>query len=145
MENMSLEKRILGTNDWGLLGILNEALIDGMKESKIAIDEENYSKLNDLNNLIRDILAELIILFRNENEASRNLRELYLFVNKLITKGENNKDKTFFHQGIQIIEPILGSFKERAVEEEGKIVSGLTYGESDLMESKTESSRTFQV
>lgn len=145
MEKMSLEKRILTTNDWGLLGILNEALIDGMKDSKIAIEELDYQKLNEINNYMRDILSELIVLFRNDNVASVNLRELYLFVNKLITKGENNRDKTYFHQGIEIVKPLLESFKERAVEEEGKIVSGLTYGEKDLMENKKESSRTFEV
>lgn len=145
MDKMSLEKRILRTNDWGLLEILNEALIEGIEESKSAIDEQDYKRLNQLNNLTRDILSELIVLFRNENQASVNLRQLYLFVNKLITEGENSRDKTPFQQSIEIIQPILESFKERAVEEEGKIVSGLTYGQKDLLENKTESSRTFEV
>lgn len=144
MDKISLEKQILSTNDWGLLAILNEGLMDKLEESKQAIDREDYKRLNQLNNVSRDILTELIVVFKNDNEVSRNLRDLYLFINKLTTEGENKRDKKYFDRSKEIIKPILEAFRERELEDVANIVSGLTYGERDLSEHKTKSSINFE-
>lgn len=144
MEDMTLEKKILSTNDWGLVGLLHEGLIDRFKESTKAIENEDYGELNLLINKTRDILTELIVIFNENDDLSTNLRELYSFTNKLITDGENKKDPSFFQNAEDLILPILEGFKELEKEEAGSIVTGLTYGKSNLGEHSRKSNKTFQ-
>lgn len=144
MEDMTLEKRILSTNDWGLVALLHGGLIDRFKESTKAIKNENHDELNLVINRTRDILTELIVIFHEDDELSTNLRELYSFTNKLITKGEMRKELSFFQEAEDVINPILEAFKELEKEETGNIVTGLTYGKANLGEHSRKSHKTFQ-
>lgn len=142
-----LEKRIIATNDWGLMAILHEGLIDNFKESIQAIEEEKYEDLKIYNNSSRDILAELIVIFKDETgieEISQNFREIYLYVNKLITEGENKRDEKYFKDSIKVITPLLESFLQKEKETEGRVVSGLTYGSEDLKEYDKGSNFNFE-
>lgn len=141
---MTLEKKILSTNDWGLVALLHEGLIDRFKQSKNAMENKDYEGLNLLINKTRDILTELIVIFNKNDELSTNLRKLYSFTNKLITEGEIKKDPFFFQKAEEVIQPILEGFKELEKEEAGNIVSGLTYGKSDLGEHSRKSHKTFE-
>lgn len=143
MENISLEKKILSTNNWGLVGILHEALIENCNMSKEVLEIKNYSRLNELINNSRDILTELIITFKNNDQLSTDLREIYLFINKLITEGEIKKDKELFEKAKEVISPILEGLKELEKKEKPNIISGLTYGKENLEEHRS-SGKTFQ-
>ena len=144
MEEITLEKKILSTNDWGLVALLHEVLMDRFKESTKAIEDENYEELNLVINKTRDILTELIVIFNEKDELSTNLRKLYSFTNKLITEGEIKKEVLFFQEAKDVINPIFQGFKELEKQEEGNIVSGLTYGKSDLSEYSRKSNKTFE-
>ena len=136
MENINLEKKILATNNWGLVAILHEALIEDFDMSMEAIEDEDYKNLNGLINNSRDILTELIIIFKDKGELFTNLREIYMFTNKLITEAEIKKDVNIFNQAKKVILPILEAFKELEDREEPNIVTGLTYGKLDLEEHR---------
>lgn len=144
MEDMTLEKRILSTNDWGLVALLHEGLIDRFKASTNAIENKDYEELNLVINRSRDILTELIVIFNENDDLSTNLRELYSFTNKLITNGEIKKDASFFQEATDVINPICEGFKELEKEETGNIVTGLTYGKANLGEHSRKSNKTFQ-
>lgn len=144
MEDMTLEKRILSTNHWGLVALLHEGLIEKFKESTKSIEKEDYEELNQVINRTREILTELIVIFNERDELSTNLRELYSFTNKLITEGEIKKDKSFFQEAEDIINPIFEGFKELERGETGNIVTGLTYGKTKLDEYGTRSHKTFE-
>lgn len=144
MEDMTLEKKILSTNDWGLVALLHEGLIERFEESIDLINEEEYERLNIVINNITDILTELIVIFNGNEELSTNLREIYLFINKIITEGNIHKDVSFFQEAIDVVVPILEGFRELEKKEGANIVSGLTYGKSNLGEYNTKSSKTFQ-
>lgn len=144
MEDITLEKRILSTNDWGLVALLHEGLIDRFEESTKAIENKDYNSLSTLINKTRDILTELIVIFNEKDELSTNLREIYVFTNKMITEGEIKREISFFQESIDVIIPILEGFKELEIKETANIVSGLTYGKSNLGEYTTKSSKTFQ-
>lgn len=144
MESITLEKRVMSTNDWGLVAMLHEGLMERFKESSEAIEEKDYDKLNKLINNSRDILTELLVTFREKDELSTNLRFLYLFANKLITEGEIKKDPSFFRKAIDIINPIYIGFKGLEMKEDPNIVSGLTYGKENLEEHNIKSGKTFQ-
>ncbi|MBU5428204.1 flagellar protein FliS [Tissierella pigra] len=144
MSSMTLEKKILSTNDWGLLALLHEGLMERFEDAGKAIEKEDYTMLNELINNSRDIISELLITFREKDELSTNLRSLYLFTNKLITEGEIKKDSSSFKKAIDIINPIYTGFKGLEGKEEANIVSGLTYGKEELLDHLTRSNKTFQ-
>lgn len=143
MEKMTLEKKILATNNWGLVAMLHEGLVQNFNISKNAIESKDYEELNRLINNSRDILTELIIIFKNNDELSTDLKEIYIFINKLITEAEIIKDAELFERAKEVIIPIMEGFKELEVKEKPNIVSGLTYGKENLEEYRN-SGKTFQ-
>lgn len=136
MKKMDIEKRIASSNKWGLVALLHEGLIDQCKKSIKAIEDKNHETLNKSVNRNRDLLTELIILFKDEDQVSTDLREIYLYINTMITDGEIEKDPIYFFKIIEVIEPILEGFRELEVKEDPNIVTGLTYGKMRLEEHK---------
>lgn len=141
MEELSLEKRILMTNDWGLVALLNEAMIDILSG---LVEEESQDLDGDIDK-IKDILTELIVVFSGEDKLSLDLRSLYLFINKEITRGLINKDKAYFQNSIDLIRPLYEGFLEKSKEEEARVVSGLTYGRDDLGDYENQKEKTFEA
>lgn len=136
MEKTSLEKKVLSSNEWGLIALLNEGLIERFQEAAEAIKREDFEELNKITNNCRDILTELLVTFREKDDLSTNLRSLYLFTNKLITEGEIKKDGSYYVKAIDVIKPIYNGFKNLEMKEKPNIVTGLTYGKDDLGEFK---------
>ena len=141
---MNLEKQILSTNEWGLIALLNEKLIKNFEESIQAIKILDYDQLNKLINNSRDILAEMLIVFSKKDELSTDIREVYMFINKLMTEGEFKKDRAVFEKIIGILTPIYEAFKELESKASPNIVSGLTYGKYSLDEYTLKSNKTFK-
>lgn len=138
------EKRISTTNEAGLVTILYEALIDNFKDSIKAIDGNEYKELNNINNNSRDILAELIVTLQGDSDIANNLREIYISVNKIITEAERQKDNTSFEMAIKIIEPLHSGFMEIEREIDPKVVTGMTYGKTNLDEYQVKGNNTFE-
>ena len=143
MENISIDKKIQATNNWGLVAILHQALIENFNMSEAAIVIKDYTNLNGLINNSRDILTELIITFKDNDDLSTDLREIYIFINKIITEAEIKRDPKSFYEAKQVILPILEGFKELEEKEEPNIVTGLTYGKSSLEEYR-DTGKTFE-
>ena len=101
MEN--LEKKILTTNDFGLVKLLHEGLIERINDGILAIENEDYEELNKSINISRDILTELILVFSKDDDLSTNLRSIYLFINKYITESEIKKDKDHLEEIKKVI------------------------------------------
>lgn len=136
MEGMDIERRVASSNKWGLVALLHEILLEKCQESKQAIKKEDYKLLNKLVNRNRDLLTELIILFKDDNQVSTDLREIYLYVNSLLTDGEIKRDPIYFEKIREVIMPILEGFKELEERNEPNIVTGLVYGKNNLEEHK---------
>ncbi|MBZ2175447.1 flagellar protein FliS [Schnuerera sp. xch1] len=141
---LELEKRISTTNDVGLVAILFERLIDNFINCKDAIDNNNYEKVNELNNHSRDILTELTVLFSEDDEISLTLREINNYINKLMTRGQINRDKSIFDVCIKILTPICEAFQQLEVAEKPRAVTGLTYGKDNLDEHTLRKNRSFE-
>lgn len=144
LDKKDIEKRISSANDAELVAILYEALMDNFNDSLLSIDEENYAELKDINKNSRDILAELLATLEGNSEIAINLRQIYIYVNELITKGENKKDKNFFEMARKIIRPLYEGFSEIEKNIEPKVVAGLTYGKSNLDEYQMKGNKTFK-
>ena len=142
--NITLEKKILATNDWGLIAMLHEGLIVRLDESEEAVKSKDMLKLGTLINSCKDILTELIITFNERDELSTNLREIYLFISKMMTEGELKKDKDYFSKTKEVIIPIYDAFREMEEKVDPNIVSGLTYGKEDIGDHSTRTRKTFE-
>jgi flagellar secretion chaperone FliS len=144
LDKKNIEKRISSANDIELVAILYEALIDNFNDSILSIDEKKYDELKDINKNSRDILAELLATLEGNSEIAINLRQIYIYVNKLITEGENRKDKNSFEMATKIIRPLYEGFSEIGKNIEPKVVTGLTYGKSNLDEYQMKGNKTFK-
>lgn len=140
-----MEKRILTTNDAGLIAILLERLIDNFNNSKVYIEKEEYEKLQEVNSSSRNILSELIFQFSGKDNVSSSIREIAIYVNKLITEGEIKKDSSIYDICIRIISPILEGFQQLEIKEKPKAITGVTYGKNDLEEYSLKENKSFKV
>lgn len=137
-------KRIANTNEAGLVVILYEALIDNFQDSIKAIKEKNYKELNYINNNSRDILSELIVTLQGDSQIAIDLKSIYLFANKLITNGENNRDEYSYKKAIEIITPLCEGFMELEKIEDPKVITGIVYGKGNLKSYTIEENKTFK-
>lgn len=144
LNSEDLEKRISTTNEAGLVTILYEALIDNFKDSILAIGREDYNELNIINKNSRDILAELLATLKGDSDIANNLRDIYISVNKIITKGEIKKDLVSFEMAIKIIEPLHSGFSELERKVNPKVVTGITYGKTNLDDYQVKGKNTFE-
>lgn len=141
---MELEKRISTTNEAGLIAILFERLIENFNKCILTIKDKKYDKIYEINNNSRDILAELLFQFSGDDELSLSLREINLYINKIITEGEYEKDPSLFETCIRIVTPICEGFQELEITEKPKAVTGLTYGKNTLRENTLKGNKTFE-
>lgn len=141
---MELEKRILSTNDAGLIAILYEALIDNFNKAIDFIEKGDFQKLNEIINHSRDILTELLVQFNGSDELSKDITEINLYLNRLITEGEYEKNPNVFKDCIKIANPILEGFRELEIKGDPKTVVGLTYGKKNLDEYSLQNNKTFE-
>lgn len=140
-----MEKRILTTNEAGLIAILLEKLIDNFNNCKVYIEKEEYEKLKDINRNSRDILNELIFQFSGKDNISTSIREIVIYLNKLITEGEIKKESHLFDNSIKVIKPILEGFQQLEIRGEPKAITGITYGKEDLGEYSLKKNKSFKV
>ena len=141
---MELEKRISTTNEAGLIAILFERLIENFNKCILTIKDKEYDKIYEINNNSRDILAELLFQFSGDDELSLSLREINLYINKIITEGEYSKDSSLFETCIRVLTPICEGFQELEITEKPKAVTGLTYGKNTLRENTLKGNKTFE-
>ena len=141
---MELEKRISTTNEAGLIAILFERLIENFNKCILTIKDKEYDKIYEINNNSRDILAELLFQFSGDDELSLSLREINLYINKIITEGEYSNDSSLFETCIRIVTPICEGFQELEITEKPKAVTGLTYGKNTLRENTLKGNKTFE-
>lgn len=145
MEKLSLEERIATANSWGLIGMLLDRLVENFEAAIYSIEDKHYDRVEKLNNHSRAILTELLVQFNGEDQLSHNLREINLYLNKLMTEGEIRKDPSIYKTCIKIVNPLTEGFKELELNEEPRTVAGLTYGKDSLDDYVLKSDRGFEV
>lgn len=138
-----LEKKVLSANEWGLVSMLHEAYIDNAKEAIECITNSTFDKFNQIFENMRDILSELLIAFKNDNEIGLKLKDVYIYQNKLIADAFRKRDIQIFNDTIKIMNPLYECFSILSKDNDPKIVSGYTYGKNDLLDNKASS--TFDI
>lgn len=134
-----LYNRVMTSNGPQLVELLMEGLIKNLEDAGEAMEAgEDYSPMVGK---AKDILAELLSTLEGNSAITRDLRGLYLFINRLITEGVAQKNPNSFREAAQVAHPLheawgtLGAqLQEQNTEKGPAIVTGLTYGKASLNE-----------
>ncbi|NLJ77785.1 MAG: hypothetical protein GX329_00320 [Tissierellia bacterium] len=137
-------QNISTTNAWGLVAMLFEKMVENFEESISSIEDDDYIKVRELNNHSRAILTELMVQFNGEDDISTDIRELNLYINKLMTEGELEGRVSTYRTCIKVLVPLIIAFRELELDEKPSAVTGLTYGRDSLDEYVLKENRDFK-
>ncbi len=149
-----LDNRIACANEAQLVAIMYEGLIKKFNDSIENIKNNDNSSLNESINKSRNIIAELIATLKGDSEITRNYKELYMYLNKLITKANSSKNINLLKEAIDIVTPLYEGWTElgdKMFEEniqtskETRIISGMTYGKGHLNDDVSYSGKTYEA
>lgn len=140
IEKEYLANRVSQANAAQLVEIIYEGLIDTIGESISYVKKGEEEKFKKSVYKAREILAELLSTVEGQSEIAQNLRSMYIFINKLITEAELQKDTDKLEMAIKIVNPLYEAWSElgakEALEEVNSkgpaIVAGVTYGKARL-------------
>lgn len=138
-----LGMRIATSNGAGLVALLYEGLIENMKEI--------MSNMNDKETIVerldnsRDILSHLMATLGEDDELTLNTKNIYLYVNRLMTEGYNNNSIQKYEEVIKVITPLWEAWNELSLTDTSKtveapkpsVVAGMTYGRNNMSEYVT--------
>ncbi|MDR5659806.1 flagellar export chaperone FliS [Serpentinicella sp. ANB-PHB4] len=143
IEKEYLANKITQANDAQLVAILFEAFIDALNDAIAQVKNKDEKQLNKSTQKARSIIAELLATVQGDTEIALNLKSLYVYLNKLVTEAEIEKDVNKFEQAIKIATPQLEAWTElgekevtattETIKPKGPaIVAGMTYGKGQL-------------
>lgn len=127
-----------------LVMLAYEAMIDNLRQATEYLQSEEMESIDALLDHNREILAHLNATLGNEQTPlNETTRQLYIYVNRLMTQGRIKKTARFFEEAIKILMPLRDGWKELSEElmrqkseyaEENKppVYAGLTYGKKDI-------------
>ncbi len=136
------------------LNIINfELCIEYLKESIFQIDNDFVQFGKNINTSLA-LLKEIIVSLNFDYDISAELRNIYLYVNKLIIGSKFSLNKSELEEAISILSTIKSGFEalndtqsDAVMKNTTKVFAGLTYGKNgDLSEYIDEGqSRGFQA
>lgn len=127
--------------------LLYEAMIENLEQAKIELKHQNTEGLDKLLDHNREILAHLnVSLGEEHSEMNDTTRQLYLYVNRLMTKGRIKMSEQVLDEAIRILLPLKEGWRalaEQLMEQKNKrsqqdvsqksnIYTGMTYGKNDI-------------
>lgn len=131
-----------------MVALAYDALIENIEDAKKAINSKNKQILNDRIEHNREILAHLTAtLGEEEDEISITTKQIYLYINKLITDGVVRNSIESFDEAIRIIIPLRDGWRELSQKlmdlevqnnpntqklSKPNIYTGITYGKDDI-------------
>ncbi|MBM7615406.1 flagellar export chaperone FliS [Alkaliphilus hydrothermalis] len=134
-----LLNRITTANGPQLVALLYEELINSLMEATGAMEEGKNEGIQEALARGRDILAELLSTLEGDSEIAKNLRSLYLYVNRLMTEADNYKSGQKLQEAIKVLTPLYEGWRQLGEEQvESSLqkcsgrVTGLTYGKNQL-------------
>lgn len=126
-----------------------QALIENLEEAKLRLEEGRMEEIDRLLNHNREILAHLnATLGEEQNEINDTTRQLYIYINRLMTQARVKKSEKLLQEAILVLTPLRDGWKELSEilrekkagegvgggEEEKKpaVYAGMTYGKKDI-------------
>jgi flagellar protein FliS len=132
-----------------MVALAYEAMIENLEDAKNAIINKDLDLLNDKIDHNREIISHLTATMgEEEDNVSLTTKQLYLYINKLMTDSVIRKDTQILDEAIKIIIPLRDGWRElskQLQELEAKkapsiqsksarpnVYAGMTYGKSDI-------------
>ena len=132
-----------------MVALAYDAMIENLENAKKMISSNNEQILNDKIDHNREILAHLTATMGEEDdEISITTKQLYIYINKLMTDGVMRKDTEPLDESIKIIVPLRDGWKELSMKlmnleaqktpnmqsksSKSNVYAGMTYGKDDI-------------
>ena len=132
-----------------MVALAYEAMIENLEDAKKAIINKDIDLLNDKIDHNREIISHLTATMgEEEDDVSLTTKQLYIYINKLMTDSVIRKDTQILDEAIKIIIPLRDGWRElskqlqeleaqKAPSIQSKSVrpnvyAGMTYGKSDI-------------
>ena len=132
-----------------MVALAYEAMIENLEDAKKAIINKDIDLLNDKIDHNREIISHLTATMgEEEDDVSLTTKQLYIYINKLMTGSVIRKDTQILDEAIKIIIPLRDGWRElskqlqeleaqKAPSIQSKSVrpnvyAGMTYGKSDI-------------
>ena len=132
-----------------MVALAYEAMIENLEDAKKAIINKDIDLLNDKIDHNREIISHLTATMgEEEDDVSLTTKQLYIYINKLMTDSVIRKDTQILDEAIKIIIPLRDGWRElskQLQELEAKkapsiqsksarpnVYAGMTYGKSDI-------------
>lgn len=132
-----------------MVALAYEAMIENLEDAKCAMDANDKQTLNDKIDHNREILAHLTATMgEDEDDISLTTKQLYLYINKLMTDGIMRNHNESFDEAIKIVIPLKDGWKELSKKlqniesqkistvnnnsQKSNVYTGITYGKRDI-------------
>lgn len=129
-----------------MVALAYEALIENLGEASKLIKTGNREEVSKLLDHNREIISHLTATMgEEEDEVSFTTKQIYLYVNRLMTEGYNNIRPELFEEGAKVLTPLRDGWQELAIElkknenqnnvssnKGQKVHAGVTYGKQDI-------------
>jgi len=130
-----------------MVALAYEALIENLEEASKLIKTGNKEEVSKLINHNKEIFAHLTATMgEEEDEVSFTTKQIYLYVNRLMTEGFNKIRPELFEEGAKVLTPLKDGWHELSMELEKienekdvkssgntkKVYAGATYGKQDI-------------
>lgn len=129
-----------------------ELCINYIEDALEVINKDDILFVSNVNTSL-SFLREIIVALNYDYDISKELLEIYLYVNKLLIEGSIKKDRTSLEDAIYMLETIKDGFSEikdngddqRVMQSSQKVFAGLTYGKGGLDEYIDTSGKGFKA
>ena len=144
-EQKQLAQRIEEASAAELVVMMLEGLDGEFSRGMAAVETEDEETLKASVDKARAILTELLATLWGDSEMAIASRQLYVYINKLVTDAGNRNAKEPLEEAKKVLKPVLEgwqhlennpSLAESPAAQKGpSVVVGMTYGKGTLNES----------
>lgn len=128
-----------------LVMLAYDAMMDNLGQATEHLKKEDLESVDALLDHNREILAHLnATLGSDQTPLNETTRQLYIYVNRLMTQGRIKKQTSYFEEAIKVLTPLRDGWKELSEElmrsggsetvQDNKpaVYAGFTYGKKDI-------------
>lgn len=144
-EQEKLAEKIENASEAELVVMMLEGLDGEFDRGISAVEAKDEEMLKAAVDKARAILTELLATLWGDSEVAISTRQLYMYINKLVTDTGNRSVKEPLEEAKKVLKPMLEgwqhlaknpSLAEAPAAQKGpSIVAGMTYGKGTLNES----------
>lgn len=143
-EQEQLAKKIEEANASELVVLMLEGMMNRFDDGIQAVENKDEAALKTAVDKARAILAELLATLWGDSEVAISTRQIYYYLNKLVTDAGNRQVSEPLVEAKKVLKPLLDGWQqvarnpqaaETAYTKGPSVMAGMTYGKGTLNES----------